>query len=452
MPTSVGDGAAPPARCRRSAGPASGRDHAAGDGLAREVGFDRVGDRDHARGSTVPGRPPPRSGPRPRACSVASRRAAGTSGRATRSSQLGVRPASTAWPDTVPVHAQALPWREVLARRPVRRCAAVGPGSGRRSPADGVLGGVLEGAGEARAVPSASPPCAGRTPTTCICPVVRVPVLSSTMVSTRRVDSSISGPLDQDAQLRSAPGADQQRRGGGQAQRARAGDDQHRDRRGEGGLRGVARWPASRAGSAADSTMTTGTKTAETRSASRCAGALPVCASSTSSRHAARAGCRRRPGSPARRSRPPALIVAPTTASPGSTSTGTGSPVSSEASIAEVPSTTMPSVATFSPGRTTNRSPTPSSATGTRVSTPAAQHGHVLGAQVQQGAQRRAGAALGAGLEVAPGQQEGGDRRPRSPGRCAASPLAEPAEQGDAHASSRSSRRRRGTAPTATSR
>jgi Cu+-exporting ATPase len=40
-------------------------------------------------------------------------------------------------------------------------------------------------------------------------------------------------PLDQDAELRAAAGADQQRRRGGQPQRARAGDDQHGHRRGE---------------------------------------------------------------------------------------------------------------------------------------------------------------------------------------------------------------------------
>ena len=103
--------------------------------------------------------------------------------------------------------------------------------------------------------------------------------------------------------------------------------------------------------------MTTGTNTAETRSASRCTGALPDCAASTR-----RAICASWVSAPTRvartTSRPPALTVAPTTESPGPTSTGTGSPVSMLASTAEDPSTTWPSVAIFSPGRTTNRSPT----------------------------------------------------------------------------------------------
>ena len=73
------------------------------------------------------------------------------------------------------------------------------------------------------------------------------------------------------------------------------------------------------------------------------------------------------------------------------------------------PRRTMPSVAIFSPGRTTNRSPTASCATGIRILAPVAQHGDVLGAQLQQRPQRRPGPPLGAGLEVAAEQDEGGD-------------------------------------------
>ncbi len=69
-------------------------------------------------------------------------------------------------------------------------------------------------------------------------------------------------------------------------------------------------------------------------------------------------------------SRPEVLIVAPASAAPGATSTGTGSPVSIDPSTADVPATTIPSVAIFSPGRTTNRSPTASCSTGTSTSTP----------------------------------------------------------------------------------
>ena len=120
---------------------------------------------------------------------------------------------------------------------------------------------------------------------------------------------------------------------------------------------------------ASASASTTGTKMPEIRSASRCTSALPFCASSTS-----RAIWASWVSAPTRvastTSRPPALTVAPATASPGRTSTGTDSPVSIEASTADEPSVTSPSVAIFSPGRTTNRSPTASSPTGMRRSTP----------------------------------------------------------------------------------
>ena len=64
------------------------------------------------------------------------------------------------------------------------------------------------------------------------------------------------------------------------------------------------------------------------------------------------------------------MTVAPVTASPAVTSAGTGSPVSIEVSTAELPDSTTPSVAIFSPGRTTNRSPTSSCPAGIRASVP----------------------------------------------------------------------------------
>ncbi len=120
---------------------------------------------------------------------------------------------------------------------------------------------------------------------------------------------------------------------------------------------------------AAAISRTTGTKTPEIRSASRCTSALPFCASSTSL--AIRASCVSAPTRVASTTiRPPTLTVAPVTASPVVTSTGTDSPVSIEASTAESPSTTVPSVAIFSPGRTTKRSPTASRCAGIRTSRP----------------------------------------------------------------------------------
>ncbi len=60
----------------------------------------------------------------------------------------------------------------------------------------------------------------------------------------------------------------------------------------------------------------------------------------------------------------------PVTGSPALTSTGTGSPVSIDASTADAPDSTTPSTAIFSPGRTTNRSPTARLAAATRTSRP----------------------------------------------------------------------------------
>ena len=115
--------------------------------------------------------------------------------------------------------------------------------------------------------------------------------------------------------------------------------------------------------------MTTGTNTAEIRSASRCTGALPTCAFFT--RRATWASWVSAPIRVARTTRrPPALTHPPVTASPWPTSAGTSSPVSIEVSTAELPEVMTPSVAIFSPGRTTNSSPTASCSTGIRTSVP----------------------------------------------------------------------------------
>jgi hypothetical protein len=104
------------------------------------------------------------------------------------------------------------------------------------------------------------------------------------------------------------------------------------------------------------SPMTTGTKTAEIRSARRWMGALPLWASET--RRAIWASAVSAPTLVASiTSRPPTFTVAPATPSPGPTSTGRLSPVSKDLSTADCPMTTVPSVAIFSPGRTTKRSP-----------------------------------------------------------------------------------------------
>ena len=198
---------------------------------------------------------------------------------------------------------------------------------------------------------------AARRPSSRSFPSVTVPVLSSTIVVTRRVLLEHLRAPDQDAELRAAAGADQQRRRRREAESARARDDQDRDGRREGCGHIACERPASRRASPATSPSTTGTKTAETRSTSRWIGAFPACASATS-----RAICATAVSAPTRvartTSRPYELIVPPATSAPGPTSTGSDSPVSSDWSIADAPSSTTPSVAICSPGRTTKRSPT----------------------------------------------------------------------------------------------
>jgi hypothetical protein len=114
---------------------------------------------------------------------------------------------------------------------------------------------------------------------------------------------------------------------------------------------------------------TSGTKTAEMRSARRCSWPLPVWACSTSWTIWARAVSA--PTAVARMVNTPlVLTVAPATRSPGALSTGMLSPVNMDSSTALVPSSTSPSTGTFSPGRMRSRSPTVTCSTGTSTSAP----------------------------------------------------------------------------------
>ena len=218
-----------------------------------------------------------------------------------------------------------------------------------------------------RSSPSSSPTAAA-TRESSIRPVVTVPVLSRTIVSTRRVCSSTSGPAISIPSCEPRPVPTSSAVGvaspsaHGQAMMSVA----------TAAVKAISGPAPSRSQPASvrrERAKTIGTKTAETRSARRCTCALPVWAFST-----------RRPilassvSAPTRVTsttiRPPTLRVAPTTRSPAETSTGVDSPVSMLASTAEAPSTTIPSVATFSPGRTTKRSPMTSAPIGTCVSAP----------------------------------------------------------------------------------
>ncbi len=115
--------------------------------------------------------------------------------------------------------------------------------------------------------------------------------------------------------------------------------------------------------------MTTGVKIPEMTSARRAIGGFDPCASCTSLTICWSAVSR--PTLVARnRNEPVALIVAANTSSPGRFSTGRDSPVSMDSSTADEPSTTRPSTAIFSPGRTTTRSPATTCSIGRSSSAP----------------------------------------------------------------------------------
>ena len=193
------------------------------------------------------------------------------------------------------------------------------------------------------------------TSTRLIFPVVTVPVLSSTTVSTSRVDSSTSGPLI--SRPSCAPRPVPTIRAVGVARPSAHG--QAMIRTATAAVNADAALPPVASQTprvASEMAITTGTNTADTRSARRWTCALPVWASVT--RRAICASAVSAPTLVARTtSRPPAFTVAPASSEPGLTSTGIDSPVSMLMSMADVPSSTTPSVATLSPGRTTKRSP-----------------------------------------------------------------------------------------------
>ena len=172
------------------------------------------------------------------------------------------------------------------------------------------------------------------------------------------------GVLDEHARRRAAPGADHDRHRRREPERARAGDDQHRDgvdqRIGEPRL-GPERSPRRRSAQHRDAPA----RPARSRprrgrpgagSARGCAGPRPPCGRS------ARAASRR-PTRSARITKAPGAVdgAADDAGSPGIFSTGIGSPVTIDSSTALRPSRTTPSTGTFSPGRTRSRSPTATS-------------------------------------------------------------------------------------------
>ena len=258
--------------------------------------------------------------------------------------------------------------------------------------------------------------------------------------------------LDQDAELRAAAGADHQRGRRGQSERAWAGDDQHRDGGGERGRRVVGRGggepepegrerqgdddrdedrrdavgQALHVGLAGLRLLDHPADLGERGVGPDACGAHDEPAAGVDGR-----ACHRDRRAPPRRG--PARRSATTRRSPTCLLRRS------------------PSVAIFSPGRTTNRSPTTSSSTGMRNLDAVAEHGDVLRAELEQCLQRGARSSLRACLEVTAGEDEhrhaGGDLEVDLAG--AHAPLGRDRES---VAHRRARRRHRGTGRTATTR
>ena len=227
-------------------------------------------------------------------------------------------------------------------------------------------------------------------------------------MSTRRVDSSTSGPLMRMPSC--APRPVPTMSAVGVARPSAHGQAMIRTATAAVNAAGSpAPVPSQKPRVATASASTTGTKTPEIRSASRCTSALPFCASSTS--RAIWASWVSAPTRVARTtSRPPALTVAPATASPGRDLdrhglAGQHRGVDGRGALDDRRRRWRSS---RRGGRRSGRR-RPARRPGCARSTPPRRTGDLLGAELQQRPQRGAGLALGAGLEVAAGEDERGD-------------------------------------------
>ncbi len=307
-------------------------------------------------------------------------------------------------PATTPPH-QALATGERLDGPSSRQR----PGGGGNRPATGCSE-ASSSAPTSASVSSASAPATAWTPVSAISPLVTVPVLSRTTVSTRRVDSRISGPPDDQPELRAAAGADEQRGRRRQAERAGTGDDQHRNRRGEGEGRALPRREPEdeRRDGDHDDDRDEDRGDAVGEPLHRRLAALRV---ADQLGDLGEGGV----GSDLRRADDDAAARVDRCSSHLGAGTGLDrrrlwSAGSCRGRRSPRPT---PSVATFSPGRTTNTSPTASSAIGTRRCSRRAPARRHPGSELQQRAQRLPAPALRGRLEPAPGEDEGGHDRGR---------------------------------------
>ena len=252
-------------------------------------------------------------------------------------------------------------------------------------------------------------PSTGRTSTTCMRPSVTVPVLSITIVVTRRVRSSASGPRITMPSW--APRPVPTSRAVGVARPSAQGQATISTATAACTAAAVAAPLTSQPTSVPSAiTITTGTKISATRSARRWAG---PCRLGLAHHRPIRARAVSAPTRGRAHDQPAGVLtVAPVTWSPGATSTGTLSPVIRERSTAECPPRRRRRWRPARRAAPRSRSPTWSRSIGTRSSWPSETSTTSFAPTSSRPRRATAGLALGPVLEVAAGQdQRGHDRR-----------------------------------------
>ena len=332
--------------------------------------------------------------PLPRRCGPRPRRGPGLSPSGSASDQSARRrgrPTTRAWPSTTLRRRGPAAGEATRPRAAARSRAAAGDG-----PGDGVLAGVLDRADQAQqvvpvdaggGVDADQAHHAGRD--------------RAGLVEDHRVDlcGSTQDPgLMMRSRAAAPAGPDEQGRGGVASPRAQGQamiSTETAAVKVKWSPRTVAEPVRSRVPTA--SAMTTGTKTLATWSASRWLGALPIWAVPTS--RAIWASWVSAPTRVAATTRPAGVDGGAGDRVPGTDLDGHGSPVSRAASMADA-LFDHPSVATFSPGRTTKRSPRRQVVGGDADLDAVPEDGGVLGAHVESrglAARRRSGAFAGPG-------------------------------------------------------
>ncbi len=264
--------------CRRSASRRAGPRRPDARSASRRAGLDRIGDAEQARQPAVDGDEHHRLRPRARSASA---RAASASAPAPTSAISARFPTATRRQRDAA--GDALPGQRLRTPKPPRRATPRSRGARDDRRAQRVLAAALDRRREPQQVGFAHAVGGRDRRTSRGFPSVSVPVLSTTSVSTLPRTLDRLRVLEQHARAGALAGRDHDRHRRRQPQRARAGDDQHRDRVDQRVRqpRRRARPPAQTTNVTTAATTTAGTKTRDTASASFWIGARLRCASPT---------------------------------------------------------------------------------------------------------------------------------------------------------------------------